>query len=376
MNLDFTDEQYELRDAVRKFLSNEHPVGQARDNIDGKKLYSQAVWKGLADMGVTALMLPESCGGHGMGALELCVVAEEIGRQNACVPLISSLYLATQAVLLGSTEAQQQAWLPKVAEGKIATLAAPLDSNAGDKLLAHVPTFDGQALSGTAALVTDGAIADLAVVLAKDKAGKAVLVLADLNDTVARRTLDCVDNSKPYAELTFKATPATAFDGGQDALQVLEQVRYRAAVLVAFEQLGGADMALEISAAYARERKAFGKPIGVYQGIKHKLADMFTANQLARAHCYYGAWALNSNAPELAKAAAGARVTASNAFTLAAQESIQTHGGMGFTWEVDCQLFYKRARQLGVMLGSVHEWREILARELQAEFEAELQAAA
>ena len=99
MNLDFTDEQYELRDAVRKFLSNEHPVGQARDNIDGKKLYSQAVWKGLADMGVTALMLPESCGGHGMGALELCVVAEEIGRQNACVPLISSLYLATQAVL-------------------------------------------------------------------------------------------------------------------------------------------------------------------------------------------------------------------------------------------------------------------------------------
>jgi acyl-CoA dehydrogenase len=322
-------------------------------------------------MGVTALMLPESCGGHGMGALELCVVAEEIGRQNACVPLASSLYLAAQAVLLGSSAAQQQEWLTPLSTGAIATLAAPLDGNAGEKILANAPTFDGKALNGKAALVVDGAIAQIAVVLAKDAAGKAVLVLAKLDEAngVARRTLDCVDNSKPYAELTFANTAAVALDGGKDALQVLTQVRYRAAVLVAFEQLGGADMALEISAAYARERKAFGKPIGVYQGIKHKLADMFTANQLARAHCYYGAWAINSNAPELAKAAAGARVTASNAFTLAAQESIQTHGGMGFTWEVDCQLFYKRARQLGLMLGSVHEWREILARELQAEFE-------
>ncbi len=369
MNLDFTDEQYELRDAVRKFLSNEHPVGQARDNIDGKKLYSEAVWDGLASMGVTALMLPESCGGHGMGALELCVVAEEIGRQNACVPLASSLYLAVQAVLLGSSEAQQQEWLTPVSTGTIATLAAPLDSNAGDKILAQVPTFDGQNLNGTAAVVADGAIAQIAVVLAKDSAGQAVLVLTKL-DGVARRTLDCVDNSKPFAELKFNNTAAVALDGGKDALAVLEQVRYRAAVLVAFEQLGGADMALEISAAYARERKAFGKPIGVYQGIKHKLADMFTANQVARSHCYYGAWALNTDAPELAKAAAGARVTASNAFTLAAQEAIQVHGGMGFTWEVDCQLFYKRARQLGVMLGSVHEWREILARELEAEFDA------
>ena len=371
MNLDFTDVQHELRDAVRKFLANEHPVGQARENIDSGKAYSQAVWNGLAEMGVTALMLPESCGGHGMGALELCVVAEEIGRQNACVPLASSLYLAVQALLLGSSEAQQEEWLTPVSTGTIATLAAPLDGNAGDKILANVPTFDGKALSGKAALVVDGAIAQIAVVLAKDAAGKAVLVLAKLDGSngVERRTLDCVDNSKPYAELTFANTAAVALDGGKDALEVLTQVRYRAAVLVAFEQLGGADMALEISAAYARERKAFGKPIGVYQGIKHKLADMFTANQLARAHCYYGAWALNSNAPELAKAAAGARVTASNAFTLAAQESIQTHGGMGFTWEVDCQLFYKRARQLGLMLGSVHEWREILARELEAEFQ-------
>ena len=368
MNLDFTDEQNELRDAVRKFLVNESPVAMARENIDAKKPYSEAVWKGLADMGVTALMLPESCGGHGMGALELCVVAEEIGRQNACVPLISSLYLATQAMLLGSSEAQQQVWLSRVATGTIATLAAPLDETQGANAIANLPVFDGKTLNGTAALVSDGAIAEFVVVLAKDSSGKAVFVVADLDASVARRTLDCIDNSRPYAALTFTATPATALDHCADALDVLQQVRYRAAVLVAFEQVGGADMALEIAAAYARERKAFGKPIGVYQGIKHKLADIFTQNQLARAHCYYGAWALSSNAPELAKAAAGARVSASQAFTFAAQESMQTHGGMGFTWEVDCQLFYKRARQLGVMLGSVHEWREVLAKELEKEF--------
>ena len=358
MNLDFTDEQNELRDAVRKFLLNESPVAMARENIDAKKPYSDAVWKGLADMGVTALMLPESCGGHGMGALELCVVAEEVGRQNACVPLISSLYLATQTMLLGSTEAQQQVWLSRVATGTIATLAAPLDETQGAKAIANLPVFDGKALNGVAALVSDGAIAEFAVVLAKDSSGKAVFVVADLDASVARRTLDCIDNSRPYAELTFKATPATALDNCADALDVLQQVRYRAAVLVAFEQVGGADKALEIAVAYARERKAFGKPIGVYQAIKHKLADIFTQNQLA----------LNSNAPELAKAAAGARVSASQAFTFAAQESMQTHGGMGFTWEVDCQLFYKRARQLGVMLGSVHEWREVLAKELEKEF--------
>jgi alkylation response protein AidB-like acyl-CoA dehydrogenase len=136
-------------------------------------------------------------------------------------------------------------------------------------------------------------------------------------------------------------------------------VRQRAAILVAFEQLGGADAALEMSVAYARERKAFGRTIGSYQGIKHKLADIYTVNQLARAHCYYGAWALTADsvstetAPELALAAASARVSASEAYSMAAQESIQVHGGMGYTWELDCHLHYRRARMLAVELGGV-----------------------
>ncbi|MDE2502825.1 MAG: acyl-CoA dehydrogenase, partial [Burkholderiales bacterium] len=161
-------------------------------------------------------------------------------------------------------------------------------------------------------------------------------------------------------------------DGGADARALLARLRDRAAVGLAFEQLGGADAALELAAAYARERKTFGRTIGSYQGIKHKLADLYTANQIARVHCYYGAWALDADAqaaggaPELAAAAAAARVAASRAYNLAAQECIHVHGGMGYTWDVDAQLHYRRARQLTVMLGSEHLWRERLVRELEA----------
>jgi alkylation response protein AidB-like acyl-CoA dehydrogenase len=325
---------------------------------------------------VTTLMLPEPCGGIGLGALELCVVAEEVGRQLGALPLASTLYLAAQAVLLGASGAQQQRWLPRVAEGTIATLAAPLDDSID---LAALPAFDGQSLSGSAPLVLDGSCAAFAVVLARDASGQPCLVLAELTATVRRRALKTLDPAKPFAALDFAATPAEALEAvaaGPATLALLGRVRQRAAILLAFEQLGGADAALEMSAAYARERKAFGRTIGSYQGIKHKLADIYTANQLARAHCYYGAWALAADAasaegaPELALAAASARVSASEAYSLAAQENIQVHGGMGYTWDLDCHLHYRRARQLAVQLGSAHAWRESIAAELETRLDA------
>lgn len=368
MNLDFTDDQNMLRDEVRKFLTKEHPVGNARTVIEEKKTHDEAAWNGLVEMGVTGIMLPESCGGHGMGALELCVVAEEIGRQLATVPLSSTMYLAAQAFLLGSSEAQQKEWLPRVAEGQIGTVAAPLDG--GLYSADNLPSFDGSALNGTVSTVADGGIAQFAVVMAKDSSGKAVLVAADLEENVEREAQATVDPSRNYAKLTFNGTAATALDNAADAVKVLEKVRDRAAILMAFEQLGAADSVLEISTEYAKERKAFGRTIGSYQGVKHKLVDIFTNNQMARSHCYYGAWALNSDAEELPLAAAGARISSTQALAYAAQESIQAHGGMGFTWEVDCQLFYKRARLQALALGSIHEWREYLADTLEANLKA------
>lgn len=366
MNFDFSDDQKLLRDEVRKFLVNESPLSEARNVMDKGLSHSAKVWRGLGEMGVTTLMLPLSCGGHGLGALELCVVAEEIGRQLAPVPMVSTLYLAVQAILLAANDAQQQVWLPRIAEGQIATLAAPLSSARGRA--AVVPKFDGKVLHGVAPLVVDGEAAHMAVVLAETDEGRQLLVLADLSQGVTRRRLESIDPTRSFAELRFNATPAEGLDA--DPHSVLTQVRDRAAILLAFEQLGGADSALAMGANYARERKAFGRAIGSYQGIKHKLADIYTRNEMARAHCYYGAWALSSNAAELAAAASAARIAATDAFSYAAQENIQTHGGMGYTWEMDCHLYYRRARQLAVLLGSRHEWSERLVRELEARLSA------
>ncbi|WP_245005049.1 acyl-CoA dehydrogenase family protein [Paraburkholderia sacchari] len=368
MNFEFTEDQDALRAEVRKFLVNESPLSLARAAMEHTGERVGEVWRGLADLGVTTLMLPASCGGHGLGALELCVVAEEVGRQLSPVPLASTLYLAAQALLLGASQAQQQRWLPRIARGDAATWAAPLDSQWNPQAL---PVFESGVLRGRAPLVPDGMAAAFAVVLARDARSEVpVLVLAELGACVRRTPRKTIDPARPFASFEFEGVEAEPLDACADPLALLDTVRQRAAILLAFEQLGGADAALDMAASYARERRTFGRPIGSYQGIKHKLADIYTRNQMARSHCYYGAWALASGASELPLAAAGARVSASDAFGFAAQENIQTHGGMGYTWEIDCHLFYRRARQLAVMLGSTHEWRERLVRELETQLAA------
>ena len=368
MNFEFNDEQNMLREELRKYLANESPPRVARELLDCGGTHSATVWKGLVELGATSLMLPEDCGGSGLGALELCVVAEEVGRQLGAVPLASTLYLAAQAVLLGASPVQQQRWLVPVAGGAIGAFAGPLDGVLAGVVL---PRFADGRLSGSVELVADGAAAEWAVVLAADAGGKPVWTVSDLSTGLTRRPLATLDPSKPFAAWTFEATPAEALDSVHDAERLLARVRDRAAVLLAFEQVGSADAALEMAAAYARERRAFGRTIGSYQGIKHKLSDLYNGNQVARVHCYYGAWALAADAaspegaPELAAAAAAARVTASQAATQAAHEGLHVHGGMGYTWDMDCHLFMRRARQQAVLLGHEHAWREQLAAQLE-----------
>ena len=373
MNFDFSDDQNSLRNEIRKFLSKESPLTQARAVLEGQDCYARSVWNGMAQLGVTGLMLPEDCGGIGLGAMELCVVAEEVGRQLSPVPLSSTMYLAVQAVLLATLadSAQRQRWLLPVSGGAVGCLAAATD---GEFTLEGLPLFDGHCLSGNCALVADGLAAQWGVALARNAAGQPVLVAFDIDGSVARKALKTLDASKSFASLEFNSTKAELLDGELDSLQVLQRVRKRAAVLQAFEQLGAADAALEMASNYAKERKAFGRPIGSYQGIKHKLANLYTQNQMARAHCYYGAWALDADMAqpqpaaelaELAGAAAAARVSATQALSDSAQENLHTHGGMGYTWELDCHLFYRRARQQAVELGSIHAWREQLAQALE-----------
>ncbi|MEC8165625.1 MAG: acyl-CoA dehydrogenase family protein, partial [Pseudomonadota bacterium] len=191
-----------------------------------------------------------------------------------------------------------------------------------------------------------------------------VLVLASL-EGVNAEVMETVDPSRSHAKLVFDGTSAALLGSTGEGWNLTERVLDHAAILIAFEQLGGAQQCLELATDYAKNRFAFGRPIGSFQAIKHKLADVYIATELARSHAYYGAWALTSDAPDLPVAAAAARVAGSRAYYLASSENIQTHGGMGFTWELDCHLYYRRAKLLNLALGGERRWKEKLITRLE-----------
>jgi alkylation response protein AidB-like acyl-CoA dehydrogenase len=195
--------------------------------------------------------------------------------------------------------------------------------------------------------------------------GLPTLFLADLHDPgVSRANLRTIDPTRNAATVRFESVPVERLGSAGQGLVLARQIFDRAAILLAFEQIGGADRCLEMARDYALSRHAFGRPIGSYQAIKHKLADMYIKNVLARSTAYYGAWALHSGADELPIAAAGARIAGSDAYWFASKENIQTHGGMGYTWDFDCQLYYRRSRQLALVAGAPRTWKERLVSEL------------
>ena len=362
MNFDFSDDSKLLRDQARRFLAERCGTRQVRQVLEGKAPYLQDVWQEAAAMGWFGAAIPEEYGGGGLGHEALCVLAEELGRALAPLPFHSSAVLGAEAILAAGTEQQKRDHLPRIAAGEtIATVA--LGTGAGEPTPARVQlTLRDGRLSGEAWPVPDGGIAHIAVVAAR-QGGTVVLALADLTGPgVTRTTLDSVDPTRPLARLSFDGALATPMAQGWDAVRgVLD----RAAVLLAFEQLGGAAACLDMATTYAKERHAFGRPIGSFQAIKHKLADVYIATELARSNAYYGAWAVSAGGAELPLAAATARVSVSEAFFLAAKENIQVHGGIGFTWEMDCHLFYRRAKHLALLLGSVRHWKDRVVSELE-----------
>lgn len=362
MNFDFSDDLKQLRDEARRYLAEHSAPKQVRRVLEGEAPYDAALWRGMAEMGWLGAAIPEEYGGAGLGHEGLCVLAEEVGRAVAAVPFSSTLYLAAEAILLGGSAEQKAEWLPRIAAGEaIFTLAwsegAGNPSADGIAARVHGGQLEGERVSGVKLPVADGCIADYALVVARDEVDSLVLMLVDLNgEGVTRETLASLDPTRNQARLRFEAAPGERLAG--EAGAVLAAVLDRAAVLVAFEQLGGATACLEMAVEFAKQRYAFGRPIGSFQAIKHKLADVYVANELARSNAYYGCWALASGAAELPLAAASARVSACEAFHLAAKENIQTHGGMGFTWAADCHLFYRRAKLLGLCLGSAPFWKD------------------
>jgi alkylation response protein AidB-like acyl-CoA dehydrogenase len=367
MNFDFSDDQKLLQQTAKDFLDEHAPLSVCREVLESDDSYSQSLWTGAAELGWLGAAIPEAYGGAGFGYLELAVVAEEVGRALAPIPFSSSVYLASEAILLAGSDEQKQRVLPKLVAGDAIGTIALAEKPGHNGVEGVEARCEGGRITGTKLPVPDGDVADYAVVAARDGSGVSLYLVSLAEEGVKREAIRSFDPSRSVARLTLDGAPAELLGEEGRGAELAEKVLDRAAVLLAFEQLGGASRALEMTLQFTLERYAFGRPIASFQAIKHRLADLWCEIELARSNCYYGAWALSNDDPELATAACLARVQASQAFDLACVEMIQLHGGVGFTWEYDCHLFYRRAKWTSVVLGNPASWREKLIARMEVE---------
>lgn len=366
MNFDFSDDLKMLRDQASRFLADKCGPEVSRRVLESDQSYDAGLWQEMADMGWTGVTVPEAYGGSELGHLAVCILAEQIGYRLAPVPYSSTVYLGIEAILMFGSQAQKETYLPALAAGtSIATFAAAEAPGAfvAERLTARVR--EGK-LSGAKSGVADGSCADLAIVVANGGGAQGPwLHVVDLAGAgVSREASETIDPSRSLARFRFDGATADPLEGARSPRDV-QRLIDRAAVMMAFEQVGAAQAALDMARDYALERYAFGRPIGSFQAIKHKLADIYVAIELARSNAYYGAWALSTEAAELPVAAAVARIAASDAGWQAAKENVQTHGGIGYTWDGDCHLNYRRASLLRLTLGGPTEWKRRLTRELK-----------
>jgi alkylation response protein AidB-like acyl-CoA dehydrogenase len=365
MNLDFSDDQKELGEHARRLLGERCGSEVVRRVIDTEATFDRELWNSLAELGYLGAAIPESYGGTGLGSLELCVIAGELGRVVAPVPVASSIYLGAEFILRAGTEDQKQSWLPRFASGEAIGAFAYQEGVGAVSAASISSTVTGGRLSGRKVAVMDGGAATVAIVAARAETGLS-LFLVDLNGPgVQREAKATIDPSRGCANLHFDGAPAEPLGQLGSAAATISDVLDRAAVFMAFEQVGGAERALEMARDYSMQRSAFGRLIGSFQALKHMMADMYVSVTLARSNAYYGAWALSTGHAELPIAAAMARVSATQAFQHCARNCIQVHGGNGFTWEYDCHLLYRRASQLALALGGRREWDDLLINRMK-----------
>ncbi len=369
MNFDFSDDQKMLQEQVRRFLADKCPPKTVRRVLESDEPYAAEVWRGLVEMGLTGAAIPEEFGGLGLSALELCVVAEELGRACAPVPFSSSVYLASEALKKAGSPSQKKKYLPLLASGEaIGTMATSEGPTAANPRTVRTKLSKG-VLNGTKNPVPDGEAATLAVVLVNtggEGERSLSLALVDLKAKgISRSPVHTIDPARKHAQIDFDNAPAELLGGEGDGWKLLQEIYDGAAILFAFEQIGGSEAALAMARDYALQRYAFGRQIGSYQAIKHKLADVYVKKELARSNAYYGAMMLAEGGSDLPIAAAASRIAATDAYDFAAAECIQTHGGIGFTWEADTQFHYRRSRVLALNIGGPGAWKEKLVRRLE-----------
>jgi alkylation response protein AidB-like acyl-CoA dehydrogenase len=365
MKLVNTPEQEELRQSVRRFLTAKSPSAAVRELMADEGGYDAAVWKQMAEqLGLQGIAIPERFGGSGFSFVELALVLEETGRALLVAPYFASAVLGAYALLDSGDEAACAELLPGIADGtRIATLAVTEDSGQWslDGLTATASqSADGWTVSGVKSYVLDGHIADAVLVAATTPAGLSLFAVDGAGPGVTRAVLPTVDQTRKLARLVLDAAPArlVGADGGAGAS--LTRTLDKAALALAAEQVGGAQRALDMAVEYAKVRHQFGVPIGSFQAIKHKASEMMLRVESARAAANFGAWAVADGSDEVPVVASLAKAYAADAFFFAAAENIQIHGGVGFTWEHDAHLYFKRAASGQQFLGDGTFHRERL----------------
>ena len=359
-----TEEQVLLRDQVHALCVEQAPPQTLRELITDNVPWHRELWGIMGGLGLLGAAIPQSCGGVGLGPGELAVINRELGRAVAPVPFFSSSCMAAEAIRLAGTTEQQARWLPGLATGERVATFAWAEPSATLTARPLATSITGARIRGTKTPVPDAGIAELCVVLA-DRGGEDCLAVVELDQGgVQRKPLNGFDQLRHHAAIDFHDARCEALDaasGGALTRTLFDEF----ATLLAFEQVGGAEAALHMARDYTLERYIFGRKLGSYQAVKHKLADILAALELAHANalCALESLAVESLAkdqPDSHTAAATARIGATEVYESAARENLQLHGGIGFTWEADCHFHYRRARLLALSLGSVEVWTDML----------------
>jgi alkylation response protein AidB-like acyl-CoA dehydrogenase len=373
MDFGFSEEQEMLRQSVREFLASECEMTYVRKMMDDDRGYSDEQWKKMAELGWTGLIFPEPYGGAGLNMVDMIVVLEEMGRVVMPGPFFASVILGGLAIDLAGSEEQKQRYLPGVAAGTTrATLAQVEESGRWDAEGIAMPAKadgDGLRLSGVKLFVHDAHNADILIVPVRTGgAGSEGITLAIVDARakgVSIRLLKTMDQTRKLCEVRFDGVSV-----GKDAVlgkpgegwPLLDRLIDRAKVALCAEMCGGAQRVLDMSVEYAKVREQFGKPIGSFQAIQHKCANMMVQVESAKSATYYAAWAVANDVPEAHLASCMAKAYCSDAYRYVAAEGIQIHGGIGFTWEHDMHLYFKRAKGSEVTFGDGTWNRELVAQ--------------
>ncbi len=374
MDFAFSEEQEMLRASAREFLAKQCPPSYVRRMMEAEDAWDEAMWKRLAEMGWTGLGIPEAHGGVGT-FLDLVVVLEETGRALLPGPFFSTMGMAVPTLLEAGSEAQKQEVLSRIAAGEArATVALTEPAGRWDAdgvTMSAQQSGDGWRLDGVKLFVPDAGAADYTIVAARTRSGGeqgvTLFLVAGRPAEMTVTPLKTMDMTRRWYEVRFDGLllPGDAVVGAVDQgwAPLKRALDWGAAALCA-EMVGGAQHVLDASTEYAKTRQQFGKPIGIYQAVSHKLADMLLETESARSATYYAAWAVDADAPDRSLASSMAKAYTSDAYRRAAGNGIQVHGGIGFTWEHDMHLYFKRAKASEVTLGDATYHRELVAEAL------------